>query len=78
MFHGKANFEQGTHEPSITFKTEKDAALQQEWEMQVYLAAVNISSIVGQSLLTSFQKKATNIRVQYIPDPEYEYHPGLQ
>lgn len=49
MFHGKANSEQGTHEPSITFKTEKDATPQQKWEMQMYLAAVNKSSILRQS-----------------------------
>lgn len=54
MFHGKANSEQGTREPSITFNTEEDAALQQKWEMQLYLAAANVSSILGQSLLTSF------------------------
>lgn len=54
MIRGKANSEQGTREPSITFKTEEDAALQQLWEMQLYLAAANKSSILGQSLLTSF------------------------
>lgn len=52
MFHGKANSEQGTHEPSISSMTE-DAAVQQG-EMQLYLAAANNSSILGQSLLTSF------------------------
>lgn len=51
MFHGKANSEQET--PPITLKTE-DAALQQKWEMQLYLAAANKSSILGQSLFTSF------------------------
>lgn len=56
MFHGKANSEQGTHEPSVTFKTEEDAALQQKWEMQLYLAAANKSSILGQSLLI-FRRK---------------------
>lgn len=54
MFYGKANSEQGTHEPFKTFKTEGDAALQQQWEMQLYLAAAYKSSTVGQSLLTSF------------------------
>lgn len=54
MFYGKANSEQGTHKPFKTFKTEGDAALQQQWEMQLYLAAANKSSILGQSLLTSF------------------------
>lgn len=78
MFHGKANSEQGTHEPSITFKTKEDAALQQKWEMQLYQAAANKSSLLGQSLLTSLQKKATDIRDQYIPGPEYKYHPGVQ
>lgn len=53
MFHGKANSEQGTQEPSITFKTEEDAAQQRQWEMELYLAAVNKSSILGQFLLTS-------------------------
>lgn len=54
MFCGKANSEQGTHEPPITLKTEEDAAPQQKWEMQLCLAAANKSSILGQSLLTSF------------------------
>lgn len=49
MFHGKANSEQGTHEQSITFNTEEDAAPQQKWEMQLYVAAANVSSILGLS-----------------------------
>lgn len=54
MFYGNANSEQGTHKPFKTFKTEGDAALQQQWEMQLYLTAANKSSVLGQSLPTTF------------------------
>lgn len=36
MLYGRANSEQGTQKSFKTFKTEGDAALQQQWKMQLY------------------------------------------
>lgn len=60
--YGKANSEQETYESFKTFNTEEDAALQQLYEMQIYLAAANTRSALGQHCPLLFRIKSPTLK----------------